>query len=479
MSRILGVALALSLAAVSPASASPVEVVGRPRDVMVYQPGYPSVAAVTSNTIFLNRCPAGCQISPGGDDATAPDNSATSSLVHSSVNLAAYAGGDTNWNAIVACMKDVFSPFNVQIVDTRPSGSYLEIWVAGTSGEAGMGANIGGVAPFRCQSFQSNATVFAFANSTFYGNGTAVSEICATAAQEIAHTWALDHSTNASDPMTYFSYSNPATMDRRYYANSNDPCGSDCVMGQGPFGQPCTGQMHACACNGANGQNTYQTILALFGAGTAAPPTVTINHPKEGASVAPGFAIDASVVTANGFQAPKADFYFDDVLVSTETTQPFVWNGPATISNGTHKAKVVGYDVHGTSTTTTIEVIVGPPCQKPSDCPNNTDTCVGGRCVPGPGVQGGLGTTCNQGTDCASGQCASDGTNKYCVEVCMKGQCPSGFGCLDSGMMNGMGVCWPGFNDGSGGCSSTGAGGPITFGLGFAALVLARRRRRT
>jgi hypothetical protein len=58
----------------------------------------------------------------------------------------------------------------------------------------------------------------------------------------------------------------------------------------------------------------------------------------------------------------------------------------------------------------------------------------------------------------------------------MKGQCPSGFGCeINDG--DAMGVCWPGYDDGSGGCSVA-PGGAVTSGLLFAARVFGRRRRR-
>ncbi|MBV8758843.1 MAG: hypothetical protein JO257_16260, partial [Deltaproteobacteria bacterium] len=40
-----------------------------------------------------------------------------------------------------------------------------------------------------------------------------------------------------------------------------------------------------------------------------------------------------------------------------------------------------------------------------------------------------------------------------------------------------MGVCWPGVDDGSGGCDVA-PGGAIGSGLLFAALVFVRRRRR-
>ena len=94
----------------------------------------------------------------------------------------------------------------------------------------------------------------------------------------------------------------------------------------------------------------------------------------------------------------------------------------------------------------------------------------------------GLGTECTSGTECASGQCAQSSEGAYCVEPCMldADQCPSGFGCVDANAGDGMGICFPGAGE-EGGCLSagSGSGAPIAFGLGFAAFVFARRRRRS
>jgi hypothetical protein len=157
---------------------------------------------------------------------------------------------------------------------------------------------------------------------------------------------------------------------------------------------------------------------------------------------------------------------------------PFVFNAPATLANGPHKVEITAYDPHQTPGKATVDVIVGPPCKGSDDCSNATDVCVGGRCVPGSGVNGGLGTSCGMATDCLSGQCASDGTNSYCVEQCNVGDCPSDFGCLDVG--NGTSVCWPGYDDGSGGgcgCQSN-RGGPLGMLLALALMVVTCRRRR-
>ncbi|MCX5746313.1 MAG: MYXO-CTERM sorting domain-containing protein, partial [Proteobacteria bacterium] len=109
-----------------------------------------------------------------------------------------------------------------------------------------------------------------------------------------------------------------------------------------------------------------------------------------------------------------------------------------------------------------------------------TDTCVGGRCVPGSGVQGGLGSMCANNEACASGLCVNgDSNGMVCSDTCeldVANSCPAGFQCIAAGS---IAVCYPGGDDG-GGCVSGGAPtGPIVFGLAFGALVLRRRRTST
>ena len=93
--------------------------------------------------------------------------------------------------------------FGVEIVTTNPSPSpHFEIVIAGSPTNLGLSSGIGGISPFSCQQYIPNSLVFAFANISIYRND--VDEICATAAQEIAHSFALDHVIDPSDPLTYF-----------------------------------------------------------------------------------------------------------------------------------------------------------------------------------------------------------------------------------------------------------------------------------
>jgi uncharacterized protein (TIGR03382 family) len=463
MSRTFGVVVVLALLATA-AFAGP-----RPTQERVWEIAPPPIVTpagtVPYNTIFLNRCASGCIVRTGNTDSRTD---------HSSIGqgtVAAFMYGDASWQNVVKCVKDTFSPFGVNVTDVDPgTANHFEIMIAGIPQNIGLGGGVGGISPFNCNTYIDNSLVFDFAN-VWQGN---IEEICSTAAQEIAHSFALDHVIIASDPMTYFPFTG-----RRYFTSSAQ-CGSDCVNGRAPFGNvTCTGanaQSHPCSCTNQNIQNSIGTLTTLFGAGNPPPPVVMITKPRNGDAVAPGFAVVATATADSGIT--KTELRVDGVLVLTLTSSPYAFNAPAMLADGTHHVEVTAYDGHGVSSKSMIDAIIGPPCTKPSECPNTTQTCVGGRCVPGPGTQGGLGEPCTKGTDCASGQCSSDGTNSYCVEPCDlgMGQCPPSFGCLDAGGMHG--ICWPGYDDGThGGCAS-GNGGPVSLGLLFAAFVLTRRRRR-
>ncbi|MBV8758643.1 MAG: hypothetical protein JO257_15260, partial [Deltaproteobacteria bacterium] len=441
MSRSLG-GLALVCVLSAPALAEPV------RDQMFIEtPAAPPVltpaGSIPYNTLFINRCTGGCTVRAGTTDS----RSDHSSLAGGTAVIQQFKGTDAQWQTIMGCIKDTFSVFNVNVTDVDPGAAdHFEIMVAGYSSNlqnSQIGANTYGVSPYPCGGpYIPDALVFDFANQFIdnpnaFGNNSVEEEICATAAQEIAHAWTLDHVIIPADPMTYFQYTG-----RRYYTNGPAQCGSDCVGGRGPFGQTCTGNSHVCACSGQQTQNSVATITGLFGAGPGTPPIVTITNPKTGDNVSPGFPVGATA-TDDPAGVAKVELRIDGTLVDMLTRGPYAFNSPSTLGNGTHKVEVTAYDMQGTPGKATVEVVIGPPCQKPSDCSNSTDTCIGGRCVPGPGVQGGLGMPCGAGTDCSSGQCGNDGKNMYCVEQCTKGQCPSNFGCLETTPGSGMGVCWP------------------------------------
>src|SRR5687767_3616701 len=96
----------------------------------------PDSTAAVSNVIYLNNCkPNGCQLKPGYDNATTN----TSSIPDTTSTISAFTGSDATWQAVVACVKQTYADFDVQVVTERPTtGGYHMAIVAGTPGQVQM-----------------------------------------------------------------------------------------------------------------------------------------------------------------------------------------------------------------------------------------------------------------------------------------------------------------------------------------------------
>jgi uncharacterized protein (TIGR03382 family) len=244
------------------------------RDLAFAGPGQPPLK------IFLNR--NGGTYSPGQDDSRR-----NTSIVPTRVSqIGAFPYSDTAWNSLVDCVTDQFARFNVQIVETEPPSNerYVEHVVGGRPGDVGLPNGVGGVAPidnFNC-SVIDIAINYTFA--AVYGD---VQSICETAAQEIAHSFSLDHELFCPDPMTYLGGCGAKT-----FQDSNQPCGEF--------------QARSCNCNRPS-QNSVQIMLQKLGPADGSnpvepppedptPPTVTITSPSDGA----GLLQDSTItITAN------------------------------------------------------------------------------------------------------------------------------------------------------------------------------------
>lgn len=461
--RSLAVAVLLTLTA-SPALAE------RPRLEYVpakIDPNRSVGAVVNSKTIFLNRCAAGCKVYPGFTDSRMNKSGIGQGT------LQAFEHGNTSWSQVVECTKDVFKRFNVTVtdVDPGPNVNHFEIMVAGAPQNIGLSSGIGGIAEYSCTSpgvcskYLPDALVFAFAN--VYANDP--DEICGTVAQEIAHTWSLDHVTDASDPMTYFSYSG-----RRQFKDGV-ACGSDCVNGSSPFGLTCSGNNHTCMSTGTSTQNDVAILMALFGPAGAVAPTVNLKEPSQGAAVGPGFTVTAECTSARPIQ--EVQLSIDGLLKATLTAPPFTFTTSTSLPEGPHKVSVLCATDQQAIASKSVDVILGNPCTGDSQCQSGY-ICFDSACIAGPEAPGGVGATCGKNEDCKAGSCASDGEISACTIPCdlSAKNCPSGFGCLQAGE---VGVCWAGFDDGSGGCCDTGGSAPISMvlSLGIGGVLLRRRRR--
>jgi hypothetical protein len=429
--------------------------------VRVPDPPVAESIAHFSNVIFLNRCVGGCTIVPGNDNSSAsPDRS---SVIGGTVQLSAFRWGDEVWNEVVSCVQEVFSPFDVVVTDVDPgSAEHMEAMVAGTGAQVGGEPGLLGFAPFAC-GYIPRSVSFTLANENYYGAGSQtrdVNELCSTIAQEVAHTWGLDHEILNRDPMTYAAYNG-----RRYFQDELVQCGE--------YPQ----QQHPCGCGGQM-QNSVAEITAVFGTGTPTPPHVTILDPEDGAQVEPGFPVHGEADET----LSKMELRINGTVVQTITTPPYAFNAPDDLGEGGHRVELRAFDLQNTPGSAFVDVVIGEPCETPGDCAGAGEnyTCVGGRCVPGEGAPGGLGSDCTEDSQCYSGLCLTSGTESHCVEQCNPegDDCPGGFDCLG---FEGGGVCWPGDGGGGGGCASGNGSGnalPIGLGLAFAGLVARRRRRR-
>jgi hypothetical protein len=433
---------------------------------------------VNSKTIFLNRCTGGCKITVGYTDS----RKNTSQIATRNSTLSAFSYGDTAWNGVVSCVKNVMSRFNVTVtdVDPGPMVDHFEAMVAGRPEDIGLGPGFGGIAESSCSAigtctkYLPNTIVYAFA-AVYSGYANKVNEICATAAQELAHSWGLDHVTDPTDPLTY---AQSFTGIRQF--KDGVKCGSDCVGGVSaqPFSIPCnTAGEHTCVSTGTATQNDVQTLIALFGPAGAQAPMLSVTNPANGSTQSPGFEITANCTSADGVQ--EVALSIDGVPKATLTVPPFTFMAPATIPEGPHRVSVLCASTKQAITIVNADVVVGTPCVN-GGCNAAGYICFDGACIAGPDATGGVGATCNNNADCISDICASDGTSSSCVIPCDLDakHCPDGFGCIEDGA--GGGVCWLGAD--SGGCcdtSGSNGAGSMLLALGIAATFVTRRRRRS
>jgi hypothetical protein len=144
--------------------------------------------------VYVNR--NGGTVSAGEDDS----RRGTSSLVESgSVKVPPWKGGDARWKKVMACARDRFSAFDIELVEERPqSGDYIEALVGGMPSLLGYGKDVSGIAPYTGD-VMPNAIVYIFAAGVDYD----VEVTCVDVLHEVGHALGLDHEYLCQDPMSY------------------------------------------------------------------------------------------------------------------------------------------------------------------------------------------------------------------------------------------------------------------------------------
>ena len=345
------------------------------------------VNAPTAPTIiFMNK--GGVTLTPGNNDA----RTNRSTIVSQTSTIPAFEGSAAEWSSIMTCVRTIFAPYNVNIVDVDPGNvPHFESVMGGRAQQAGMEQGVLGVSPVTTDcAVIPNSIVFTFTASTRDAYGTTAGlpeEICEIAAQEIAHSFGLDHEYLPSDPMTYLNYNG-----LKKFQNTNAQCGEYSAR---TCGLPGTGVV----CSQT--QNSVTMLNQRIGAADALAPSVSITSPSNGATVPSSFtvALDAT----DNIAVAKVDLYVDGNLVESATAAPYSFDVSG-LNNGAHTLQAKATDGRNEATTminVTVQAGATPPNPNPpggndppsgdnphADGDGNADVITGG-CSTGAG--GGLG----------------------------------------------------------------------------------------
>jgi len=346
--------------------------------------------------LYVNRCIGGDSYAFGVDDSRAN----SSSLVPEApgtVTLAEFPYGDESWGLVISELESLFAAYQIEVTDTDPGQiAHHEIAICGSGVDLGLPASATGTAPAICGDPLENSVTFTFPSTI----GEQPRLIAERAAQEAAHAWGLEHTTDCADIM-----SNAAPCGDRTFVNREADCGD--------------AEPAACQCGSATTQNSHARLVQLFNEDSE-PPLVEITYPEEDAEVPVGVELLAVVSDPDGFDLAQVDFLIDGELVDTRSVGPFVFKAPESILFGEHELSVRATDWANDVGSATVNVRVvaqprgpGEPCE------------VGG------------------GQLCESGVClTADQTTYYCVDSCVTdADCDLGMSCVND--MGGAHWCWP------------------------------------
>jgi uncharacterized protein (TIGR03382 family) len=291
-----------------------------------------------SRVLYLNH--NGVILRPGNNDS----RTQTSSIVPQQVQIPAWNVDATTWAATVACFQDMWSRFDVQVVDTDPGNvPHIEAVFGGTPALVGLPSNVGGVSPFTLDcGIIENSIVFTFTDAI---PGITSRQACEIMSQEVAHSFGLDHELLASDPMTYLSYAGD-----RAFQDQSVSCGEYSARACGINGSTCRPD-----------QDSVQLLYARVGMLDVTPPMVTWTAPADNATVAPGFAVVAS--GTDNVAVVSATLEIDGGPAMTLAgAGPFTFTTPSTLAAGTHTLELAmsdGKNVQSQTRTVVVQAQTG------------------------------------------------------------------------------------------------------------------------
>lgn len=310
---------------------------GGPEFVRQVVPAAATSGLARSRTIYLNHL--GAMLTPGFNDSHAN----TSSIVTRATQVAGWDASAADWAATVACMKAMWSRFDVAVTDVDPGATpHIEAVFARAPADVGLSGNVGGISPFSANcSVIEGSIVFAFTDNLPRRPQT----ICEVMSQEIAHSYGLDHELLAADPMTYLVFTG-----NREFQDHDAACGESTARPCGIGGTACRAT-----------QNSVQILLGRLGAANRdhQAPTVGITEPAQMAKVEAGFAIAATA--SDNIAVKSVAFYVDGDLVATQTQAPYQLTTDPMLAEGVHTIVVEATDGDDNTAMQERDVVVAGP----------------------------------------------------------------------------------------------------------------------
>jgi len=418
-----------------------------------------------SKIIYINRCTGGCTLTKStSNDAITNQTYIGAVPQGQTMTLSEFSYSQQIFDDTVACVREVYSPYDIQVVTEDPGTvTHHEAILAGRGSEMGL-TGVLGVAPLDSSNCEpkNNVISFSFAND----HAPDPIAMCWTLAQESAHSYGLDHEFDCSDPLTYLD-----GCGQKFFRNKQINCGTFSAV--------------ACICGGTT-QNSHAKLLAVHGKGVdPAPPTVTIASPMNNATVQPGFSIFTNVIDRRGvlhIDLLINGWKWGEIPGVFGKTSAYTINVPPGVPDGVMDIDIKGCNDLEVCATQRVTVTRGAACAGPESCAAG-QKCEAGRCFWDPPT-GAIGDACTFNEACLSNVCADVGGGVLnCTERCQAGpndQCPDGFECNSA--IGQQGVCAAPAEET--GCCAVGGGGTsnavaVNLGLGaLVGLVAIRRRRR-
>ena len=295
--------------------------------------------------LYMNK--DGGAYTPGNNDS----RTNRSTLIQTTRMVPAWDVDAGTWADVMSCVRAQFAAFDIEVTDVDPgSAAHIESVVGGDPGDLGQPDGVAGVSPFTPDcGVIANSIVFTFAEAL----PASAQIVCEVAAQEISHSFGLDHEFLCEDPMTYLS-----GCGAKSFQDVEAPCGEFSARSCAIAGK------YDC---GRDTQNSVALLTQRLGLRPGTPPVVSIVEPADGAVVPPGFGVTAEASDDAG--VTEVELRIDGGSIATASAPPYTFTAPADLASGSHVVEVIARDTTGeTSTSVAVEVSEdAPPADDPPD----------------------------------------------------------------------------------------------------------------